>query len=221
MINKNKQHLQGIILAIIGASFWGLGGTVSDFLFQQRHIDVNWYVTTKQLISGVFLLTIFKIMNKQRSLFIIFISKYSLLELLIFSIFGMLIVQYSYMASINYGNAAVATLLQYIAPVYIILWYVIRGKETFKWFDFTTLDVPTSLYLVFGIIAGTAIDFLFFIKSLNYLTAKETTLFGTIEHVMAIISSSTWLNVTFLSYQLLGIILIIILILLLSFKKAS
>ncbi|PTE23931.1 EamA family transporter [Staphylococcus equorum] len=221
MINKNKQHLQGIILAIIGASFWGLGGTVSDFLFQQRHIDVNWYVTTKQLISGVFLLTIFKIMNKQRSLFIIFISKYSLLELLIFSIFGMLIVQYSYMASINYGNAAVATLLQYIAPVYIILWYVIRGKETFKWFDFTTLDVPTSLYLVFGIIAGTAIDFLFFIKSLNYLTAKETTLFGTIEPVMAIISSSTWLNVTFLSYQLLGIILIIILILLLSFKKAS
>lgn len=221
MINKNKQHLQGIILAIIGASFWGLGGTVSDFLFQQRHIDVNWYVTTKQLISGVFLLTIFKIMNKQRSLFIIFISKYSLLELLIFSIFGMLIVQYSYMASINYGNAAVATLLQYIAPVYIILWYVIRGKETFKWFDFTTLDVPTSLYLVFGIIAGTAIAFLFFIKSLNYLTAKETTLFGTIEPVMAIISSSTWLNVTFLSYQLLGIILIIILILLLSFKKAS
>lgn len=221
MINKNKQHLQGIILAIIGASFWGLGGTVSDFLFQQRHIDVNWYVTTKQLISGVFLLTIFKIMNKQRSLFSIFISKYSLLELLIFSIFGMLIVQYSYMASINYGNAAVATLLQYIAPVYIILWYVIRGKETFKWFDFTTLDVPTSLYLVFGIIAGTAIDFLFFIKSLNYLTAKETTLFGTIEPVMAIISSSTWLNVTFLSYQLLGIILIIILILLLSFKKAS
>lgn len=221
MINKNKQHLQGIILAIIGASFWGLGGTVSDFLFQQRHIDVNWYVTTKQLISGVFLLTIFKIMNKQRSLFSIFISKYSLLELLIFSIFGMLIVQYSYMASINYGNAAVATLLQYIAPVYIILWYVIRGKETFKWFDFTTLDVPTSLYLVFGIIAGTAIDFLFFIKSLNYLTAKETTLFGTIEPVMAIISSSIWLNVTFLSYQLLGIILIIILILLLSFKKAS
>lgn len=125
------------------------------------------------------------------------------------------------MASINYGNAAVATLLQYIAPVYIILWYVIRGKETFKWFDFTTLDVPTSLYLVFGIIAGTAIAFLFFIKSLNYLTAKETTLFGTIEPVMAIISSSTWLNVTFLSYQLLGIILIIILILLLSFKKAS
>ncbi|MBG3875396.1 ATP-binding cassette domain-containing protein [Staphylococcus xylosus] len=108
------------MLAIIGASFWGLGGTVSDFLFQQRHIDVNWYVTTKQLISGVFLLTIFKIMNKQRSLFSIFISKYSLLELLIFSIFGMLIVQYSYMASINYGNAAVATLLQYIAPVYII-----------------------------------------------------------------------------------------------------
>ncbi|MDN8763580.1 EamA family transporter, partial [Staphylococcus aureus] len=39
------------------------------------------------------------------------------------------------MASINYGNAAVATLLQYIAPVYIIIWYVLRKKDTFKAFD--------------------------------------------------------------------------------------
>ncbi|SUM34987.1 multidrug ABC transporter permease [Staphylococcus gallinarum] len=47
----------------------------------------------------------------------------------------MLLVQYSYMASINYGNAAVATLLQYIAPLYIIIWYVLRGQERFKMFD--------------------------------------------------------------------------------------
>ena len=59
MINTNKLRLQGIVLAIIGASLWGLGGTVSDFLFQQKNIDINWYVTARLLISGVFLLIIF------------------------------------------------------------------------------------------------------------------------------------------------------------------
>ncbi|WP_341636649.1 DMT family transporter [Staphylococcus casei] len=302
MINKNTQRIKGIMLAVIGASFWGLGGTVSDFLFQQKEIDINWYVTARLLISGLLLLVLFKIMNKQKSVFIIFKNIYSIFQLFIFSIFGMLLVQYSYMASINYGNAAVATLLQYIAPVYIIIWYILKRKEAFKlfdliaivltlsgtfllltngsfsrlvvatpsmiwgiisglalafytiyvtkllvrfpsllvvgwamiisgvimnfrapiWrFDFTTLDVSTTIYIIFGIVAGTAIAFFCFINSLNYLTAKETTLFGTIEPVMAIVASTVWLHVVFLPYQLLGIILIIILILTLSFKASS
>ena len=75
---------------------------------------------------------IYKIINRQSSLFDIFKNKHSLFQLFIFSIFGMLLVQYAYMASINFGNTAIATLLQYIAPVYIIIWYVIRRKERFK-----------------------------------------------------------------------------------------
>lgn len=42
---KIQKRMIGIILAIVGASFWGLGGTVSDYLFRYRHIDINWYVT--------------------------------------------------------------------------------------------------------------------------------------------------------------------------------
>jgi drug/metabolite transporter (DMT)-like permease len=302
MTDNSNQRLQGIFLAIVGASLWGLGGTVSDFLFQQRNIDINWYVTARLIVSGLALLALFKIMNRQKSIFAIFTNVHTIIQLVIFSIFGMLLVQYSYMASINYGNAAIATLLQYIAPVYIILWYVIRGKEKFKLFDlvaivltlsgtfllltngsfnkllvappsviwgiisglsltfytiyanqllvrfqsilvvgwamlisgvvmnfrapiwhfnFASLTISTTAYLIFGIIGGTAIAFFFFIKSLTYLTAKETTLYGTIEPVMAIVASAVWLKVEFLPLQLVGIILIIILILALSLKKAS
>ncbi len=39
------------------------------------------------------------------------------------------------MASINTGNAAIATLLQYIAPVYIIIWFVIVGVAKLTLFD--------------------------------------------------------------------------------------
>lgn len=297
---KQQSRFLGIILAILGASFWGLGGTVSDYLFKHQNIDINWYVTARLLISGLLLLTIFKILNPRQSIFIVFRNVTNTIQLLIFSTLGMLLVQYAYMASINYGNAAIATLLQYIAPVYIILWFIIRKKETFKLFDviailltltgtfllltngsldslmvssssmiwgiisglslafytiyasnllskfpailvvgwamlisgilmnfkapiwqftISQIDISVILYLAFGIILGTAMAFFFFIKSLNYLSAKETTLFGTIEPVMAIVASALWLKVVFLPFQLLGIVLIIILILALSLKK--
>ncbi|MCJ0913724.1 MULTISPECIES: DMT family transporter [Mammaliicoccus] len=295
-------RIKGITLAIVGASFWGLGGTVSDYLFQHQHIDMNWYVTARLLISGVLLLCLFKLTHEQHSLFSIFKDKASIIQLLLFSIFGMFLVQYSYMASINYGNAAVATLLQYIAPVYIIIWYVLRKKDTFKAFDliaiiltiagsfllltngsihnlmvakssiiwgiisglslafytiyvgnllkkypsvlvvgwsmlisgiFINFKAPiwdidiqllngqTIFYLLFGIIAGTTIAFFFFISSLNYLSAKETAFFGTIEPVIAILSSAIWLNVAFLPFQILGILLILVLILTISLKKGN
>ena len=39
----------------------------------------------------------------------------------------MLVVQYAYMASINTGNAAIATLLQYIRQSILLFGFVIRG----------------------------------------------------------------------------------------------
>ncbi|MEJ7360898.1 EamA family transporter, partial [Staphylococcus epidermidis] len=88
---------------------------VSDYLFKHQNIDINWYVTARLLISGLLLLTIFKILNPRQSIFIVFRNVTNTIQLLIFSTLGMLLVQYAYMASINYGNAAIATLLQYIA----------------------------------------------------------------------------------------------------------
>nr|WP_275114427.1 DMT family transporter [Staphylococcus argenteus] len=298
--NHSALRLKGILLAIIGACLWGLGGTVSDFLFKHHNIDIDWYVTARLVISGIFLLIMYKMMQPKRSIFSVFQDRQMLGKLLIFSILGMLVVQYAYMASINTGNAAIATLLQYIAPVYIIVWFVLRGVAKLTLFDvlaivmtlvgtfllltngsFSNLVVnpaslfwgilagvalafytiypsellnrygsilivgwamlisgiamnlrhpiwqinisewglSTILFLLFGIIGGTALAFYFFIDSLQYISAKETTLFGTVEPVVAVIASSLWLHVAFKSFQIVGIILIMILILLLSLKK--
>lgn len=298
--NHSTMRLKGILLAIIGACLWGLGGTVSDFLFKHHNIDVDWYVTARLVISGIFLLIMYKMMQPKRSIFSVFQDRRMLGKLLIFSILGMLVVQYAYMASINTGNAAIATLLQYIAPVYIIVWFVLRGVAKLTLFDvlaivmtlvgtfllltngsfsnlvvnpaslfwgilagvalaFYTIypsellnrfgsilivgwamlisgiamnlrhpiwhvnisdwELSTILFLLFGIIGGTALAFYFFIDSLQYISAKETTLFGTVEPVVAVIASSLWLHVAFKSFQIVGIVLIMILILLLSLKR--
>ncbi len=57
----------------------------------------------------------------------------------------MTMVQYSFMAAIGYGNAAIATVLQYTGPIYIILWLIIR-----KYAKWTFADA----FIILGIITG-------------------------------------------------------------------
>lgn len=121
---KNSNHIKGLIFVIIGASLWGIGGTASDYIFTETPVDVNWYVTARLTISGIVLLSIYTLFfrKKHRTVW----NKHTVLMFAIYSIFGMTMVQYTFMAAIGYGNAAIATVLQCTGPIYIILYAVIK-----------------------------------------------------------------------------------------------
>ena len=299
-MQNTKKRITGIIFVLFGASFWGIGGTAADFLFETASINVNWYVSTRLVISGVLLLGAQMFLAGRKSVFTIWRDAASRLPLIIFSLFGMLLVQYSYMASIEAGNAAVATLLQYLAPIYILIWLIVRRYQKLQISDvlvvlltimgtlllltngsFEGLSVPgtaltwgvisgislafytlyarklldlyssvtvvgwamliagvcmnfvhpvwkvdvqdwsfvTVIVLAFTIIFGTTLAFWMFIKSLEYLEAKETTLLGTVEPLTAVVSSIIWLNLPFGAWQVVGMILILVLVVYLSIGK--
>ncbi|SFC74490.1 EamA family transporter [Bacillus sp. UNCCL81] len=172
-MNRRK----GIVLVIIGAVFWGIGGTVAKKLFQQYQIDVDWLVTTRLLIAGLLLLAI-QYFKKDRSQILgVWKNGKIAIQLIIFGVLGMLAVQYTYMASIKHGNAAVATLLQYLAPVMIILYLIVRKQTTLTSRDLLTvslaligsfllltngsisqLSVPV-LAIAWGVLSGIALAF--------------------------------------------------------------
>lgn len=299
MKNTNKR-IVGIIFVLMGASFWGIGRTAANYLFETADISVNWFVSTRLVISGILLLGIQLLLTGRKTVFTIWKNPQKRLSLIIFSFLGMLLVQYSYMASIAEGNAAVATLLQYLAPIYIIIWVIFRGHQRLHVSDviailltiigtlllltngsFKGLSVPGiaivwgiisglslafyTLYarnllrfyssvtvvgwamiiagvcmnivhpiwrvetqdwsaatigvLGFSIIFGTTLAFWMFIKSLEYLEAKETTLLGTVEPLTAVVSSIIWLSIPFGLWQVIGMALILILVVYLSLVK--
>lgn len=121
---KNSLHAKGLIFVIIGASLWGIGGTASDYIFTETPVDVSWYVTARLTISGIILLSIYTLFfrKKHRTVW----NKHTVLMFSIYSIFGMTMVQYTFMAAIGYGNAAIATVLQCTGPIYIILYAVMK-----------------------------------------------------------------------------------------------
>ena len=134
---KNKRMI-GFMLVVAGCFFWGIGGTVAQPLFSQG-IEVSWLVSTRLVIAGTLLLLTQAIFKDRKQILEIWQQKYSATRLVIFAIVGMLAVQYTYMASIKEGNAAVATLLQYLAPVMIIVWSVLRGHAKFSKKDGVTI----------------------------------------------------------------------------------
>lgn len=172
-MNRKK----GIVLVLTGAVFWGIGGTVSKKLFDSYDFDVDWLVTTRLLLAGILLLIV-QFFTKDRSQVLgVWKTKRIAVQLLIFGILGMLAVQYTYMASIHHGNAAVATLLQYLAPVMIIIYSIIRKHMVLTRTDlvtvslalvgcfflltngsFSQLSVPTPAIL-WGILSGVALAF--------------------------------------------------------------
>ncbi|WP_028402273.1 EamA family transporter [Ectobacillus panaciterrae] len=175
-MNKPSRRT-GLFLVITGAIFWGVGGTVAKKLFQQSAIDVNWLVTTRLLIAGFLLLTV-QFFRKDRSqIFGVWKNRRTAVQLVIFGLLGMLAVQYTYMASIKHGNAAVATLLQYLAPVMIIIYSILRKQAVLTRQDLLTvllalvgcfflltngaiskLSVP-ALTIIWGVLSGLALTF--------------------------------------------------------------
>ncbi|MTD29469.1 EamA family transporter [Planomicrobium sp. YIM 101495] len=161
-MNMDKRT-KGMILVISGAIFWGVGGTVAQKLFQQHAIDVDWLVTIRLLIAGVLLLAIQYIRSGDSQVFDIWKTRFTAMSLVIYGLFGMLAVQYTYLASINQGNAAVATLLQYLAPVMIIIYLVLRRKTVFRRMDSVMVALALSgcfLLLTNGSLSGLSVPLL-------------------------------------------------------------
>ncbi|MEH7349946.1 EamA family transporter [Gottfriedia acidiceleris] len=136
-MNRRK----GIFLVITGAVFWGIGGTVAKKLFQQYQIDVDWLVTIRLLIAGFLLLAIQYFRKDRSQIFGVWKTGRIAIQLIIFGVLGMLAVQYTYMASIEHGNAAVATLLQYLAPVMIIVYLTFRKQTSLTRRDLLTVSL--------------------------------------------------------------------------------
>lgn len=123
-----SSRLVGMTLVLTGAVLWGVSGTVAQFLFQQQKFSTEWLTVVRLLVSGVILLGFGYRKEKQR-IWEIWKAKKDWVSLVLFSLLGMLAVQYTYFAAIQHGNAATATVLQYLGPVLITCYLAIRAKR--------------------------------------------------------------------------------------------
>ncbi|CEA01376.1 putative inner membrane transporter YicL [Metalysinibacillus saudimassiliensis] len=115
-------------MIVTGAMLWGATGPLMEWLLSETPLTVPFLLTIRLTVAGVLLLLFLRVgLKKQVST--IWKQKIWLKQLFIFSIFGMLGLQYSFVATIDASNAIVATLLQFLAPIFVVLYVSLSMKK--------------------------------------------------------------------------------------------
>lgn len=118
---------KGSIMVLIAGMAWGISGVSGQYLMAQG-IDVNFLTAIRLFISGIVLCGIayFKQRDKLKTALT---SKKILFHIMLFSILGLLLNQYTYLNAIKYTNAGTATVLQYLSPVLILIFVTSKEKR--------------------------------------------------------------------------------------------
>ncbi|MEK4093969.1 DMT family transporter [Viridibacillus sp. FSL H8-0110] len=167
-MNHQSHRLRGIILIISGAMLWGATGPLMEWVLSNSELTVPFMLTVRLVLAGIILLSFLLITKKD----VTSIWRYPVWwrKLVIFGVLGMLGVQYSFVAAIDASNAVVATLLQFLAPIFIIIFVSISYR---KW--------PPK-YQVLGIL-GTLVGLFLLLTNASFetlLVSSEALLWGVV-----------------------------------------
>lgn len=277
----------GLGLAAAGPVLWGSSGTVAQNLFDHHDISPTWLVAIRMIFAGLLLLVYGA--TQHQDILAVFKNKHDSFKLLLFTLFGMTAVQLTYFMAISTGNAATATILQYLSPIMIILYLAIKdwvlpsridalsviiaiigtalivtqgnfqslalplpaiiwgilaavgaavytlmpqqllqrygaiavvGWSMFLggiitgiyyrvWEATPSMNLSAFIQILFVIIFGTMLAYLFFLQSLEYILPTTASVLGAIEPMSAAILSFLFLHVSFNLYGIIGILFVI------------
>ena len=134
---KNRKA-QGVVMTLTGGILWGLCGSCGQFLFQYKEATSNWLVPIRLMGAGILILLLLAVKNREEVL-AVWKESWGRRDILIFSVFGMMLCQYAYFTTIQYSNAGTATVLQYTGPAMILVWLCIREQRKPKLYELVAL----------------------------------------------------------------------------------
>ena len=125
---ERREALRGMCIALIGGIFWGLAGVFGQYLFEFKGTNARWLVSARLLLAGLLLLS--TVLAKQKKdMWRIWKNKKDVGVLILFAIFGMAGCQLTYYTAVELSNAGTATVLQYTAPVIIMVCLAVWNRR--------------------------------------------------------------------------------------------
>ena len=122
-------HL-AIVLVILAGVAWGSSGIAVQVFFQHSTRTPIELTNIRMILSSILIFIVawryggirknFRILNRWRGLWI---------ELAIYGIIGIMLMQYTYFAAIESGSAAAATVIQYVYPAMVITWTSLSRRK--------------------------------------------------------------------------------------------
>ena len=117
---------KGMLNVLIAAVLWGSSGVCAQYIMQQSQMSSPFLTMTRLLFAGLILLMLSFVHGDK--IFRVLQNRKDAVSLLIFSLFGALTVQYTFLMTIEKSNAATATVLQFLSPTIIVAWFALARK---------------------------------------------------------------------------------------------
>ncbi|WP_313080255.1 EamA family transporter [Atlantibacter sp.] len=132
---------KGMLYVLLAAIFWGSSGVAAQYIMEQSQIAAPFLTMIRLLFSGFILLTLSFMQGDK--IFAMFKIRRDAISLVIFSLFGALLVQFTFLVAIEKSNAATATILQFLSPTIIVMWFAAILKKRPS--RYVIMAVATSL----------------------------------------------------------------------------
>lgn len=127
-MNNKSKTAAGIILSLLGGIFWGFSGSCGQYLFTYHGVDSKWIVTVRMILTGIILLSVSFAKHKSKIIGV-WKGRRNFVCMAAFTLFGLILCQYSYFTAIAHSNAGTATVLQYLSPVMILVFVCLKNKK--------------------------------------------------------------------------------------------
>ena len=128
-MNKYQKNIfKGTIYSLLSGLIWGICGILGEYFFSHYQVSSGWITSMRLLVAGGFVIVLSSL-KLQSQLFEIWKNRNNYLPFLAYAILGIFSVQFFFYLCVEYSNATTATILQFISPVFILLYNRIIYKK--------------------------------------------------------------------------------------------
>lgn len=185
----------GLLMAFLAAFFWGISGNAAEFLFLNSDLKLINYLSYRMLLTATLLLAYEFFTNGMKDFNELKKSKKDFLRIILYALFGIIGLQGTFTYTLYVSNAAFATLIQYLAPLIILVYMALKNRKFPKKIEIVltsvalfgmflmitagnlkTLYVSTEAIIVGSISALTFVFYILYIK--HFFKYSLTTIIG-------------------------------------------
>lgn len=123
-----REKMRGTVLTILGGVFWGLAGVFGKYSFEHKGMTAQWLVNVRLIIAGIILLSTV-VVKQKKDTFRIWKTPRHVIRMMLYGIIGIAACQMTYYMAVDDSNAGIATVLQYVAPVMIMVYTSLRYRK--------------------------------------------------------------------------------------------
>ncbi|MCI1553473.1 MAG: DMT family transporter [Levilactobacillus sp.] len=119
-----QHHLRGVLLASIACILWGISGVAASTLFKLNpHVTALWLTQVRMITAGIILLVLGQLIGVKP--FEIWRQKATGLRVISYGLLGLVPVQLCYFEAVKFGNAPIATIIQFLGPFIISIYFLL------------------------------------------------------------------------------------------------